>query len=87
MRRRLLDEVPMEDWAVALKGTEALLRRSINAVMPKRQAQQLEAITARLGPVPVSRIEQIRREIMGIARELEEAGEIQLQLFAEQTAE
>ncbi|MCL5197342.1 FliG C-terminal domain-containing protein, partial [Escherichia coli] len=50
-------------------------------------AQQLEAITARLGPVPVSRIEQIRREIMGIARELEEAGEIQLQLFAERTAE
>ena len=87
VRRRLLDEVPMEDWAVALKGTEALLRRSIYAVMPKRQAQQLEAITARLGPVPVSRIEQIRREIMGIARELEEAGEIQLQLFAERTAE
>lgn len=87
VRRRLLDEVPMEDWAVALKGTEALLRRSIYAVMPKRQVQQLEAITARLGPVPVSRIEQIRREIMGIARELEEAGEIQLQLFAEQTAE
>ncbi|MDU7745193.1 MAG: FliG C-terminal domain-containing protein [Citrobacter sp.] len=83
----LLDEVPMEDWAVALKGTEALLRRSIYAVMPKRQVQQLEAITSRLGPVPVSRIEQIRREIMGIARELEEAGEIQLQLFAEQTAE
>ena len=87
VRRRLLDEVPMEDWAVALKGTEALLRRSIYAVMPKRQVQQLEAITSRLGPVPVSRIEQIRREIMGIARELEEAGEIQLQLFAEQTAE
>ncbi|MGN0922549.1 FliG C-terminal domain-containing protein, partial [Ectopseudomonas mendocina] len=87
VRRRLLDEVPMEDWAVALKGTEALLRRSIYAVMPKRQVQQLEAITARLGPVPVSRIEQIRREIMGIARELEEAGELQLQLFAEQTAE
>lgn len=86
VRRRLLD-VPMEDWAVALKGTEALLRRSIYAVMPKRQVQQLEAITSRLGPVPVSRIEQIRREIMGIARELEEAGEIQLQLFAEQTAE
>ena len=61
---------------MALKGTEALLRRSIYAVMPKRQVQQLEAITSRLGPVPVSRIEQIRREIMGIARELEEAGEI-----------
>ncbi len=69
VRRRLLDEVPMEYWAVALEAPEALLRRSIYAVMPKRQAQQLEAITARLGPVPVSRIEQIRREIMGIARD------------------
>lgn len=87
VRRRLLDEVPMEDWAVALKGTETLLRRSIYAVMPKRQVQQLESITVRLGPVPVSRIEQIRREIMNVARELEEAGDIQLQLFTEQTAE
>ncbi|WP_435954701.1 flagellar motor switch protein FliG [Dryocola sp. BD626] len=86
VRRRLLDEVPMEDWAVALKGTEVQLRRSILAVMPKRQAQQLETITSRLGPIPISRIEQIRREIMSIARDLEEAGDIQLQLFAEQTA-
>ena len=87
VRRRLLDEIPMEDWAVALKGTESLLRRSIYGVMPKRQVQQLESITNRLGPVPISRIEQIRREIMSVARELEEAGEIQLQLFAEKTAE
>lgn len=86
VRRRLLDEVPMEDWAVALKGTEVQLRRSILAVMPKRQAQQLETITSRLGPTPISRIEQIRREIMSIARDLEESGDIQLQLFAEQTA-
>lgn len=86
VRRRLLDEVPMEDWAVALKGTEVQLRRSILAIMPKRQAQQLEAISSRLGPIPISRIEQIRREIMSIARDLEDAGEIQLQLFAEQTA-
>ncbi|WP_154057477.1 flagellar motor switch protein FliG [Pseudescherichia vulneris] len=87
VRRRLLDEIPMEEWAVALKGTEPPLRRAIFAVMPKRQAQQLETITARLGPVPISRIEQVRREIMAVARELEAAGEIQLQLFAEQTAE
>jgi flagellar motor switch protein FliG len=87
VRRRLLDEIPMEDWAVALKGTETALRRSIFAVMPKRQAQQLETITSRLGPVPVSRIDQVRREIMAVAREMEEAGDIQLQLFAEQTAE
>ncbi|MEJ5074502.1 FliG C-terminal domain-containing protein [Enterobacter ludwigii] len=87
VRRKLLEEIPIEEWAVALKGTEAPLRRSIYAAMPRRQVQQLESITARLGPVPISRIEQIRREIMGVARELEEAGEIQLQLFAERTEE
>lgn len=32
-------------------------------------------------------MQKLSREIMGIARELEEAGEIQLQLFAERTAE
>lgn len=85
--QRLMDEVPIDEWAVALKGTEPVLRQAIFNVMPKRQVTLLQSTTTRLGPVPVSRIEQIRREIMGIARELEEAGEIQLQLFAEQTAE
>lgn len=87
VRSRLLADIPMEDWAVALKGTEPSLRKAIFAVMPKRQVQQLENITTRLGPVPVSRIEQVRREIMSVARDLEEDGEIQLQLFAEKTAE
>ena len=87
VRRRLLDEIPIEEWAVALKGTEPPLRRSIYAVMPKRQVQQLEAITNRMGPVPISRVEQVRRDIMSVARDLEEDGDIKLQLFAEKTAE
>ncbi|EFI4694389.1 flagellar assembly protein H [Escherichia coli] len=61
VRRRLLDEVPMEDWAVALKGTEALLRRSIYAVMPKRQAQPLEAITGKVNDF-LAHIERKQRE-------------------------
>jgi len=43
--------------------------------------------SGRLGPVPMSRIEQVRKEIMGVARELADAGEIQLQLFSEQMAD
>lgn len=85
--QRLLDEVPMEDWAVALKGTEPVLRATIYDVMPKRQAQLLQNTTNRLGPVPLSRIEQVRKEIMSLVRELAEEGEIQVQLFAEQTVE
>lgn len=85
--QRLMEEIPMDDWAVALKGTEPVLRQSICSVMPKRQAQLLQSITSRLGPVPVSRIEQVRKEIMGTVRQLAEEGEIQVQLFAEQTVE
>lgn len=85
--QRLLDEIPMEDWAVALKGTEPVLRQSIYNVMPKRQVQQLQLNTTRLGPVPVSRIDQVRKDIMATVRELAEEGEIQIQLFSEQTME
>ncbi|MCZ4674271.1 flagellar motor switch protein FliG [Citrobacter sedlakii] len=83
----LLDEIPLEDWAVALKGTEPVLRQAIFNVMPKRQVTLLQNTTSRLGPVPVSRIEQVRKEIMQVVRQLAEEGEIQVQLFAEQTVE
>lgn len=85
--QRLMEEIPMEEWAVALKGTEPVLRQAICNVMPKRQVQLLQSTTSRLGPVPVSRIEQVRKEIMGTVRQLAEDGEIQVQLFAEQTME
>lgn len=85
--QRLMEEIPIEEWAVALKGTEPVLRQAVFNVMPKRQVQLLQSTTSRLGPVPVSRIEQVRKEIMGTVRQLAEDGEIQVQLFAEQTVE
>ncbi|QKJ85611.1 flagellar motor switch protein FliG [Paramixta manurensis] len=85
--QRLLEEIPMEEWALALKGTEPVLRNAIFDAMPKRQAQLLQNTTNRLGPVPLSRIELVRKEIMATVRELAEEGEIQVQLFAEQTVE
>lgn len=85
--QRLVDEVPMNDWAVALKGTEPVLRQAIFNVLPKRQIQLLQNATDRMGPITVSRVEQVRKEIMARVRELAEAGEIQVQLFAEPTVE
>ncbi len=85
--QRLMEEVSMDEWAVALKGTEPVLRQSIYNVMPKRQVQLLQSTTNRMGPVPVSRIEQVRKDIMSLVRELAEDGEIQVQLFTEQTME
>jgi flagellar motor switch protein FliG len=64
-----------------------VLSSAIYNVMPKRQVQLLQSTTSRLGPVPVSRIEQVRKDIMGTVRQLVEDGEIQVQLFAEQTVE
>ncbi|WP_017347552.1 FliG C-terminal domain-containing protein [Pantoea sp. A4] len=85
--QRLLEEVPMDQWALALKGTEPMLRRAIYDAMPQRQVQQLQNAGNRLGPVPVSRVEQVRKEIMQLVRDLAEEGEIQVQLFSEQTME
>jgi len=84
---RLLDEIPLEQWAIALKGAEPALRDALLAAMPKRQAQSFEDLMKRSGPVPMSRIEQTRREIMAQVKELADNGEIEVQLFAEATAE
>lgn len=83
----LLEAVPMEEWVVALKGAEPALVKAIQAVMPKRQAQQMESIKRRQGPVPMSRIEQVRKDIMAVVRDMAAQGDIQLQLFREQTVE
>jgi len=84
---RLLDEIPLEQWAIALKGAEPALRDTLLGAMPKRQAQSFEDLMRRSGPVPMSRIEQTRREIMAQVKELADNGEIEVQLFAEATAE
>lgn len=85
--QRLVEEISLDDWAVALKGTEPVLRQVIYGVMPKRQVQLLQSTTSRLGPIPVTRIEQVRKEIMGTVRQLAEEGELEIQLFAEPTVE
>lgn len=83
--RTLLEVIPLDEWAVALKGAEPELVRAIHGAMPRRQIQQLEAINQRQGPVPVSRVEQVRKDIMAIAREMAAQGELQLQLYREKT--
>jgi flagellar motor switch protein FliG len=84
---RILDEVPVEQWAIALKGAEPAVRDAIMNVMPRRQAQTFEETMRRSGPVSRSRVEQARNEIMEQVRALAEAGEIEVQLFAEAVLE
>lgn len=83
----LLEAVPLDEWVVALKGAEPELVKAIQNAMPRRQAQQMESIKRRQGPVPLSRVEQVRKDIMGVVREMAADGELQIQLFREQTVE
>lgn len=84
---RIIEEVPLEQWAVALKGAEPAVRTAVLQSMPKRQAQSFEDMMRRAGPVPISRIEQTRQEIMATVKGLVDAGEIEIQLFAEAVVE
>ncbi|MET3131972.1 flagellar motor switch protein FliG [Oxalobacteraceae bacterium GrIS 1.11] len=84
---RIIEDVPLEMWAIALKGAEPLVREAVMKTMPRRQAQSFEDMMRRSGPVPLSRIEQTRREIMATVKGLADAGEIEVQLFAEAVVE
>jgi flagellar motor switch protein FliG len=84
---RILEDVPLEQWAIALKGADIAVRDAVLKTMPKRQAQAFEDMMRRAGPVPMSRIEQTRQEIMATVKALADAGEVEIQLFAEQVVE
>jgi len=84
---RIIEEVALELWAIALKGAEPAVRDVILRAMPRRQAQNFADLMRRTGPVPRSRVEQAREEIMAQVKTLVEAGEIEVQLFAEATLE
>ncbi|RJF96706.1 flagellar motor switch protein FliG [Noviherbaspirillum cavernae] len=85
--QRIIEDVAIEQWAVALKGAEPAVRDAILQTMPRRQAQSFEDVMRRLGPMPLSRIEQTRQEIMEQVKALADAGEIDVQLFAETVVE
>lgn len=80
---RIIEAVPLDQWAIALKGAEPPLRDAVLRVMPRRQAQTFEDMIRRTGPVPRSRIDQMRQEIMAQVKALADEGEIELQLFEE----
>jgi flagellar motor switch protein FliG len=84
---RILDDVPLAQWAIALKGAEPAVRDAILTSMPRRQAQSFEELMRRSGPVPLSRIEQTRKDIMATVKALADDGAIEVQLFAEAVVE
>ncbi|MDN7934701.1 FliG C-terminal domain-containing protein [Burkholderia metallica] len=80
----LLDRIEMNEWAVALKGAAPELRDALLRSMPRRSVTAFEDLLNRTGPVPVSRVDAVRRAIMEQVRSLATDGEIDLQLIAEE---
>ncbi|MGL4915147.1 MAG: lateral flagellar motor switch protein FliGL, partial [Aeromonas allosaccharophila] len=83
--QRLVQELPSELLALALKNTETGFRKVILGAMPKRMAQALDDQIQNQGSVSLRKVEQAREEVMQLVRELVEQGEIEFQLFEEPT--
>ncbi|MGN5138988.1 lateral flagellar motor switch protein FliGL [Aeromonas sp. 164P] len=83
--QRLVQEIPSELLALALKNTETSFRKVVLGAMPKRMAQALDDQILNQGSVSLRKVEQAREEVMQLVRELVEQGEIEFQLFEEPT--
>lgn len=83
----IVQEVPEELLALALKGAAAEVRDSIMKVLPRRMAQSLTERIQALGLVPVSQVEESRQELMRRVRELNEAEVIRYQIFQEKVVD
>jgi len=81
--QQLLQEVPSETLAVALKGTDAQFRKVVLGAMPKRMAQAIDTQMQGQGSVSLSKVAQARGEIMQLVRSMVEQGEIEFMLFEE----
>jgi len=80
----LIEAIPNDVLAASLKGADKTIIDRIEEALPKRMAAALNDEIQRLGPMPLSKIERARSEVMAITRKLFESGELQLQLFEEQ---
>jgi flagellar motor switch protein FliG len=74
----LLREVPSARLIVALKGSEPAVREKIFANMSKRAADMLRDDLEVKGPVKLSEVDAAQKEVLGIARKLADAGQINL---------
>lgn len=83
----IVQEVPEELLALALKGAAPQVRDAITAVLPRRMAQSITDRIQALGLVPVSRVEDARNEMMRRVRELNEAEVIRYQIFQEKVVD
>lgn len=73
---KILREVDAPCIALALRGAGSEVRKKIFSGMSSRAAEMLREDMGYMGPVPVADIAAAQEKIIGIARMLEDAGEI-----------
>ncbi|EGR3301930.1 flagellar motor switch protein FliG [Vibrio parahaemolyticus] len=83
----LVQQIPLELWATALKGSDITLQQAIKRSMSQRMVKALEDDMEARGAVALSRVQKARQDIMQMVRELDESGEVQLLLYEEPTVE
>ncbi|EGQ8137867.1 flagellar motor switch protein FliG [Vibrio parahaemolyticus] len=83
----LVQQIPLELWATALKGSDITLQQAIKRSMPQRMVKALEDDMEARGAVALSRVQKARQDIMQMVREIDESGEVQLLLYEEPTVE
>ena len=74
----LLREVSSDTLVTALKGSDDAIKQKIFTNMSKRASDMLKEDLEAKGPVRVSDVEAAQKEILMIARRMQEAGEISL---------
>ena len=81
--QQVLQEVPQETLAIALKGVDTNFKKKILAALPKRMAQALETMLMAPGSASINKVEQARAEIMQTVRSMMEQDDMEYQLYEE----
>ncbi len=79
--------VPADTLALALKGIEPELKKTLLRALPKRMSSAIETQIEAIGTVPLSQATAARKDIMELAKQMMDEGQIELQLFEEQVVE
>ncbi len=74
----LMKNVDTAQWALALKGASPEMKEKVLANMSQRAGETLKEEMEFLGAVKLSAVEEMQQKIVDKARELEDAGELQI---------
>ncbi|MCR9093335.1 MAG: flagellar motor switch protein FliG [bacterium] len=74
----LLREIPTEDLVIALKTASDEMKEKVFSNVSSRAADQIKEESDLLPPMRLSEIEQIQRQVVDVARRLEEEGVVSI---------